>query len=197
MLQANGWVAGADGVRQNGSTQLAFTLSVPDINPLPLVAHEVAAQLAAIGVQVTVDTVPPANFLSGTLDSGHFQLAIDAWNPVPDPDVSAFWRSNAVPPHGYNVSGGTPDAFLDAALDMLAESPDRAARISAAAQVAALVADDAPAVFLYTPTGVDGLQIAGADRADAVHRAGVRPVRRHRLVAAATSASSLGTARGR
>ena len=65
--------------------------------------------------------------------------------------VSAFWRSNAVPPHGYNVSGGTPDAFLDAALDMLAESPARAVRIGAAGQVAALVADDAPAVFLYTP----------------------------------------------
>jgi ABC-type transport system substrate-binding protein len=138
-------------VRHNGSTQLAFSLAVPDINPLPVVAHEVATQLAAIGVQVTVTTVDPESFLNGTLDSGHFQLAIDAWNPVPDPDVSAFWRSNAEPPHGYNVSGGTPDPFLDAALDMLAESPARAIRIQAAGQVAALVADDAPAVFLYTP----------------------------------------------
>jgi peptide/nickel transport system substrate-binding protein len=151
VLQANGWVSGPDGVRHNGSTQLAFTLAVPDINPLPVVAREVASQLATIGVQVTVDPVTPQTFLSGTLQSGHFQLAIDAWNPVPDPDVSAFWRSNATPPHGYNVSAGTPDPFLDAALDMLAESPDRAVRVSAAAQVAALIADDAPAVFLYTP----------------------------------------------
>ena len=151
LLQSNGWIAGAYGVRQSGSTQLAFTLSVPDISPLPLVAHEVAVQLAAIGVQVAVSTVPPQTFLTGTLDSGHFQLAIDAWNPVPDPDVSAFWRSNAVPPHGYNMSGGTPDAFLDAALDMLAESPARATRIEAAGQVASLVANDAPAVFLYSP----------------------------------------------
>lgn len=151
LLQSNGWTAGAYGVRQSGSTQLAFTLSVPDISPLPLVAHEVAVQLAAIGVQVAVSTVPPQAFLTGTLDSGHFQLAIDAWNPVPDPDVSAFWRSNAVPPHGYNMSGGAPDAFLDAALDMLAESPARATRIEAAGQVASLVASDAPAVFLYTP----------------------------------------------
>jgi peptide/nickel transport system substrate-binding protein len=115
VLQANGWIPGPDGVRVKGSTRLAFTLAVPDISPLPQVAHEVAAQLTAIGVQVTVDTVPPASFLTGTLDSGHFQLAIDAWNPVPDPDVSAFWRSNAVPPHGYNVSAGTADPFLDAA----------------------------------------------------------------------------------
>ena len=151
VLEANGWVAGPAGVRHRGPTQLAFTLSVPAINPLPVVAHEVASQLAAIGVEVTVTTAAPQSFLAGTLYSGQFQLAIDAWNPVPDPDVSAFWRSNAAPPHGYYVSGGAADPFLDAALDMLAESPARAVRIAAAAQVAALVADDAPAVFLYTP----------------------------------------------
>jgi peptide/nickel transport system substrate-binding protein len=151
LLQANGWIPGADGVRHHGSTQLALTLAVPDIGPLPLVAQEVATQLAGIGVQVTVSGVAPQSFLAGTLDGGHFELAIDVWNPVPDPDVSAFWRSSAVPPHGYNMTGGVPDPFLDAALDMLAESPARATRIGAAAQVAALVADDAPAVFLYTP----------------------------------------------
>ena len=151
ILDANGWVAGPNGVRHRGSTQLTFTLAVPDIDPLPVVAREVADQLATIGVQVTVVAVTPQTFLTGTLDSGDFQLAIDAWNPVPDPDISAFWRSNAAPPHGYNVSGGTPDPFLDAALDMLAESPGRAVRVSAAAQVAALLAADAPAAFLYTP----------------------------------------------
>jgi peptide/nickel transport system substrate-binding protein len=151
VLQANGWVPAPDGVRASGPTQLAFTLAVPDINPLPVVAREIASQLAVIGVQVTVDPVLPQTFLSGTLESGHFQLAIDSWNPIPDPDVSAFWRSNANPPHGYNVSAGIPDPFLDAALDMLAESPVKAVRVSAAAQVASLIAADAPAVFLYTP----------------------------------------------
>jgi peptide/nickel transport system substrate-binding protein len=151
VLEANGWVTGAGGVRHRGSTELAFTLAVPSIDPLPLVARELATQLAGIGVQVTVDAVAPQSFLSGTLDSGDFQLAIDSWSPVPDPDVSAFWRSNAAPPHGYNVSAGAPDPFLDAALDTLAESASRTTRITAAARVAALIADDAPAVFLYTP----------------------------------------------
>jgi peptide/nickel transport system substrate-binding protein len=151
VLEANGWVAGSNGIRHRGSTQLAFTLTVPDINPLPVVAHELASQLAGIGVEVTVSAVAPQSFLSGILDTGRFQLAIDAWNPVPDPDVSAFWRSNAAPPHGNYVSAGAPDPFLDAALDMLAQSQARAMRIDAAGQVAALVAADAPAVFLYTP----------------------------------------------
>ena len=65
-----------------------------------------ARQFDAIGVRVTVKVVAPSNFLNGTLDTGDFQLAIDSWSPGPDPDVSAFWRSNAVPPRGYDVSGG-------------------------------------------------------------------------------------------
>jgi peptide/nickel transport system substrate-binding protein len=151
VLQANGWLPGPGGTRQKGKVKLAFTLDVPAIDPLPVVARELATQLAGIGVQITVETVAPENFLNGTLDTGDFQLAVDSWSPVPDPDVSAFWRSNAVPPRGYNVSGGPVDPFLDSALDMLAESSNRALRTSAAEQVATLVADDAPAVFLYTP----------------------------------------------
>jgi len=151
VLQEEGWAPGPDGTRQRGADRLAFALAVPAIDPLPSVAHEVATQLAAIGVRVTVEALPPAGFLSGTLASGHFEIAIDAWSPNPDPDVSAFWRSNAVPPHGYNVSGAPVDPFLDAALDVLAMSPARSARTAAAQKVTTLVADDAPAVFLYTP----------------------------------------------
>jgi ABC-type transport system substrate-binding protein len=150
-LQGDGWIRGADGTRHQGSVRLAYTLEVPKIDPLPVVAAEVAKQLTAIGVRVIVDSVPPASFLTGSLASGHFQLAIDAWSPGPDPDVSAFWRSNAEPPRGYNVSGGQVDPFLDSALDMLAESPDRTLRTEAASQVATLLAADVPAVFLYTP----------------------------------------------
>ena len=151
VLTHDGWVPGPDGTRRKGSAPLAFTLDVPAIDPLPVVAAEVAGQLGAIGVRVTVKVVAPSNFLNGTLDTGDFQLAIDSWSPGPDPDVSAFWRSNAVPPRGYDVSGGPVDPFLDSALDTLAESPDLMLRLHAAGQVATLLAADAPAVFLYTP----------------------------------------------
>jgi peptide/nickel transport system substrate-binding protein len=151
VLTHDGWLAAASGTRQKGAVRLAFSLDVPGIDPLPVVAAEVAKQLDAIGVQVTVKVVPPGNFLNGTLDTGDFQLAIESWSPGPDPDVSAFWRSNAVPPRGYDVSGGPVDPFLDSALDTLAESPNETLRIDAAGQVATLLADDAPAVFLYTP----------------------------------------------
>ncbi|MBV8200210.1 MAG: hypothetical protein JOZ15_06270 [Acidobacteria bacterium] len=56
-----------------------------------------------------------------------------------------------MPPHGYNVSGGSADPFLDQALDSLATLSDRLARIAAAAQVDRLLAQDVPAVVLYAP----------------------------------------------
>ncbi len=151
VLTHDGWVPGPGGTRQKGSARLAFSLVVPGIDPLPVVAGEVANQLDAIGVHITVKVIAPGNFLNGTLDTGDFQMAIESWSPAPDPDVSAFWRSNAVPPRGYDVSGGPVDPFLDSALDTLAESPNETLRIDAAGQVATLLADDAPAVFLYTP----------------------------------------------
>jgi ABC-type transport system substrate-binding protein len=73
------------------------------------------------------------------------------WDNGPDPDVSSFWRSNAMPPNGFNVSGAATDPFLDRALDSLATTTDPRLRRVAAAQVDARLAEDTPAVFLYAP----------------------------------------------
>jgi ABC-type transport system substrate-binding protein len=78
-------------------------------------------------------------------------MVVADWDNGPDPDVSSFWRSNAAPPHGFNVSGGQPDPFLDRALDSLATVSDSRLRRVAAGQVDARLAEDTPAVFLYAP----------------------------------------------
>lgn len=151
-LSADGWVMGQDGQRRRGGVTLAFTLVTPDSDPLPQVATEFAQQIQQVGIFLTVDVVPPQSFLSQHVEPHTFQLTLADWNGGPDPDVSAFWRSNATPPAGFYVSGGSADPFLDQALDMLATLATRAGRVSAAAAVSAQLADDAPAVFLYTPT---------------------------------------------
>jgi ABC-type transport system substrate-binding protein len=80
-----------------------------------------------------------------------FDMVVADWDNGPDPDVSSFWRSNATPPHGFNVSGGPIDLFLDRALDSLATVNDVRLRRVAAGQVDARLAEDTPAVFLYAP----------------------------------------------
>jgi peptide/nickel transport system substrate-binding protein len=151
-LDAAGWrVAIPDRVRSKNGAPLAFALSVPDAEPLPAVAHVLATQLEAIGVEATVRPVAPASFAGDVLGKLGFDLAVADWDNGPDPDVSSFWRSNATPPAGFNVSGLPPDPFLDQALDGLATERDQQVRQDAAHRVNQRLTDDAPAAFLYAP----------------------------------------------
>jgi len=150
-LDAAGWAPGPDGVRHKGSTRLSFTLSVPDAAPLPAVASELQRQLRTVGIAVELSVVQPDAFEPKVLVPQTFDMVVADWDNGPDPDVSSFWRSNAMPPHGFNVSGGQPDPFLDRALDSLATVTDPRLRRVAAGQVDARLAEDTPAVFLYAP----------------------------------------------
>ena len=150
-LDAAGWPAGPDGVRVKNGQRLAFTLSVPDAAPLPAVADALARQLRGVGAAVTVAVVKPDAFEPSVLVPGKFDMVVADWDNGPDPDVSSFWRSNASPPHGFNVSGGQPDPFLDRALDSLATVTDTRLRKVAADGVNARLSEDTPAVFLYAP----------------------------------------------
>lgn len=150
-LDTDGWLPGASGVRSHASTSLRFTLSVADSPPLPSVAADIATQLQALGISVTLSVVPAASFLSQVLVPGRFQLAIAAWDGGADPDVSQYWSSGAAPPLGYNVSGEAPDAFLDQDLEELATFSTQQDRVLAASRVTIEIDQTVPAVFLYAP----------------------------------------------
>jgi len=150
-LGADGWVLGPDGARVRGTARLQFRLAVADVIPLPDLAQGIADQLAAVGVSVRVTTMPTGSLQQLLIGGGGYDMAVADWDNGPDPDVSSFWRSTAVPPAGFNVSDGPVDPFLDQALDRLATLSDTSARIAAAADVSSQLADDLPAVFLETP----------------------------------------------
>ncbi len=95
--------------------------------------------------------MPTSSLRQLLVGGGGYDMAVADWDNGPDPDVTSFWRSTAVPPSGFNVSGGPVDPFLDQALDRLATLSDTATRIAAAAAVSSQLADDLPAVFLETP----------------------------------------------
>jgi peptide/nickel transport system substrate-binding protein len=149
-LDSDGWRMGPDGVRVHGASRLHLGLAVADVAPLPDVAASIQRQLFAAGIDVTVSTLPAAA-LTKLLLGGVYDLAIADWDSGPDPDVSSFWRSTAVPPAGFNVSGGQPDPFLDQALDRVATLSTPSARASAALAVSSQLADDLPGLFLETP----------------------------------------------
>lgn len=157
-LDADGWVLGPTGERSRDGISLNFTLSVPDVAPLPEVASGVVAQLKSLGIATAVLLVPDGQFLSGVLLSEQFQLAIASWDNGADPDVSSYWLSTATPPTGFNVSGAPADAFLDQDLTTVATVSGMSQRTAAAGRVSVDVAEDVPAVFLYAPA--EGLVVS-------------------------------------
>ena len=151
-LDAAGWTPGLDGVRVHGATRLHLRLAVADVIPLPDLAAGITLQLTRVGIAAEVVTMLPTALAPAPRSAGRgYDMALADWDSGPDPDVSSFWRSTAVPPSGFNVSGGQVDPFLDQALDRLATLTDTPSRMTAAAAVSSQLADDLPAVFLETP----------------------------------------------
>jgi ABC-type transport system substrate-binding protein len=150
-LTADGWTLRPDGIRGRGSAQLHLSLAVADVAPLPDVAASIARQLTATGIDVTVSPLPAGDLTKLVVSGGQYDMALADWDSGPDPDVSSFWRSTAVPPAGFNVGGGQVDPFLDQALDGLATLTTTSARVAAALAVTSQLNDDLPALFLETP----------------------------------------------
>jgi peptide/nickel transport system substrate-binding protein len=150
-LNAAGWILGPDGVRVHGTARLHLGLAVADVAPLPDMAASIARQLAATGIDVTVSPLPAAQLTKLMVSRGQFDMVLADWDSGPDPDVSSFWRSTAVPPAGFNVTGAPVDPFLDQALDRVATLTTASARLTAVLAVCSLLNDDLPAVFLETP----------------------------------------------
>ncbi len=182
VLQANGWIPGADGIRQSGATRLAFTLAVPNINPLPVVAREVASQLAMIGVHVTVDLVLPQTFLSGTLESGHFQLAIELVESRPGPGcqrVLALQRHPAARLQRIRRRAGPIPRCRPGHARRVARESNAGQRGSPGRSP---YRGRRPGGLSVHAENLDGLPIAGPDRSDTLDRPGVSPLRRPCIV---------------
>lgn len=155
ILKAAGWRRSPTShLWEVGGQSLRLTLDVPRLDPLPVAAAAIAAQLDQQGFLVTVQTEAQPGFVSGTLAQEQFQVALVGFDNGPDPDLTSLWRSGVQPGQSLNFSQSAPDPFLNHALDALATATTAAARQSAYREVAARLFTDMPAVFLYTPVDV-------------------------------------------
>ena len=152
-LTLAGWVLPPGGtVRSRGGTEFSLTLSTPDAYPYRQVAEEVSRQLAAVGIQLKVSTVPASVLVGRMLLQRQYQLAMITFDVGPDPDQYSFWHTAPAPDTLNFASTLTPrQALIDKDLEDGRTATDRGARQAAYADFQALIADAAPAIFLYSP----------------------------------------------
>lgn len=167
LLDVAGWLPGHDGVRAKDGIALRLVLKVTEGDPQRRAAATgIAAGLGRVGVPVTVDPVPAAEFFGnaangGVLVRGDFDLALRArgmWGD-PDPNMSICFQSRWVPGadnQGMGANfGGFSDPDVDNWLDEAQTTMDQDRRHDLYTRVQRRIADQVPVTYLYNLPNVD------------------------------------------
>ncbi len=151
-LDTLGYIVGEDGFRSRDGRPLAFELLVDGAADRKLVADDIAVQLGAVGIAVTV-TVLDADTLRQRLEVGEFDMALHGWQRLgPDPDVYELWHSSQVT-IGRNYAG-LQDQLVDDALSLARVQVDQELRTQLYYDFQQHWIDIAPSIIMYQPLEV-------------------------------------------
>jgi peptide/nickel transport system substrate-binding protein len=149
-LEKAGWVleSGAK-LRTKNKASFKVELVAADSFPNRQVADGVARQLLEIGVQVDVKAVPASKLVSEYLVGRKYQMALASFDVGPDPDQYSLWHSGA-DPNALNFAYSRGWGLIDSDLENGRAAVDPQARLAAYIDFQMLMADAAPAIFLYS-----------------------------------------------
>ncbi len=105
-LSNDGWVPGADGIRQKHGQRLALTaITEPDQSAtLPAISEYMAQQWKAVGVDVTVQQVSGNALVNDLYHTGNWDIFINATPNEPLPSQIIPFESGPLPPKGVNFA---------------------------------------------------------------------------------------------
>lgn len=149
-LDKAGWVLlpGAK-LRTKNGVSFKFVLVAPDSYPNHQVADALARQLLAIGVEADVKAVPSSQLVQNYLIGRNYQMAMVAFDVGSDPDLYSLWHSGA-DPGTLNFAYSRGWGVIDGDLENGRASVDPQTRLAAYIDFQTLIADAAPAIFLYS-----------------------------------------------
>lgn len=155
ILDAAGWVRGADSIRRKAGKPLSFGMLTPSTSvPRMRAAVLLQEQFRRIGVEAKIETVDYPGFIerSGTR---RYDALVNQWalsDPGPS-NVNDIWTSAGATAGGHN-SGSYRNPAFDAQVDsgLAAFAPaEMRAHFAKAWQI---IADDAPAIWIAEPRRV-------------------------------------------
>jgi peptide/nickel transport system substrate-binding protein len=150
-LEAAGWVlAPGAKVRTKGGVPFKFSLVTGGSFPNRQVADAVARQLLQVGVEADVTPVTSTALVQQYLIGRKYQMAFVAFDVGPDPDQYSLWHSGA-DPNSLNFAYQHGWGVIDQDLEAGRAAVDQPARLAAYIDFQMLIADAAPAIFLYAP----------------------------------------------
>ena len=149
LLAQAGWVdTDGDGIRDNGSLPLQFSLLTGNDPRHTAVANLLVQQWRQAGIAVTVE--PQADALTDRLTRHDFDAALVNVELFGDPDPYRFWHQSQI--DGGQNFGGWDDTAASIALEHGRTILDRNERIKDYYTFQQIFAQQTPALVLYYPT---------------------------------------------
>ena len=153
ILDADGWKRGPDGVRVKNGQRLSLDLTaVAESSYGRQIETVLQRQWNEIGAEVTIKNVPSnlmfENGSTGTLQGGHYDVALFSWVLPADPGHDPFYSGDDLAPHGSNSLFWNNRAATDAMRDAL-RTLDRARRKRDYEIVQQQMAKDVPTIVLF------------------------------------------------
>lgn len=155
LLREGGWAMNDVGVwekRIDGQdVELAFTISTSNEPLFTTVAEEVAAQYRALGVEVTLEQYEQSGLVQSVIRTRDFESLLFGIDLNRAQDLYPFWHSSQQNDPGLNIAQYA-NITVDDLLEKARAEQDRSARIATTLEAAAIITEEAPAIFLFVPT---------------------------------------------
>jgi peptide/nickel transport system substrate-binding protein len=153
ILQADGWIPGPDGIRVKNGQRLSFNItSAAESNYARQMQTLLQREWHQIGVEATVKNVPTAlmfeNSAAGTLQGGHYDVALYSWSSAADPDDSAIYSGDNFAPRGQNALFWN-NSIATAAMNDALKTLDQERRKRDYVIVQQQMAKDVPTIILF------------------------------------------------
>lgn len=159
ILEKKGWKKGDDGIwgKKVGKAtlRLEFSLTVPDIGFLKDAAQELATEWGAFGAKVNLKVLPPDASLMAVITNRGYDGLLFGNTVRGAGDLYPFWHSSERFSPGLNLAVYR-NSKVDTLLESLRKEGNEARRQASLRTVSGLIADDEPAVFLFS---VDSLYV--------------------------------------
>ncbi|HEY3084203.1 MAG TPA: peptide ABC transporter substrate-binding protein [Candidatus Dormibacteraeota bacterium] len=149
-LDAAGWTRDPSSkIRVSKGTAFKVTLVAANSYPNQQVAEAIARQLGDIGIEVDVMALPASKLLQDFVLTHKYQMALISIDVGPDPDQYSLWHSG-IDPASLNFAYSRGWGLIDKDLEDGRAAVEPPARLAAYIDFQMLMAEAAPAIFLYS-----------------------------------------------
>lgn len=136
--------------RSKGNAFLNLKLTTADSGQNGAVAEIIKNFWESLNIKVTLDLLPQAQVQNETIRSRNFQALLYGEFVGADPDAYAFWHSTQIGETGLNLSNFSHKE-VDRALEEARLTNDIEERKKHYKKFQEVIAEEAPAIFLYSP----------------------------------------------